>query len=528
VRVRAVAYRWFVEYNPLYFASALCIFAGVFLVARELPPDDFASKLGIAAGTEVYQLLLIGGAGLLLRAGVRRPAAILGLVALLFLLDSALNGERLFSHVRTMSFAPGMRARRALPAGLVLALLGPLKVWMLARVFRLREAWPILVPVGLLVASMPLLPYVIEAAGPLDASRRSAHLAVFWMGAPLFAWGFAKRARAWTSRYAGGVADYLRVGRIADAAPFLSVALFMVHGGAWSTFPGLGLSFAHVAPYLLAAACVAAGRLAIRGSRGAELMAWTGATGALVATAASSPAGVWPVGAVSLMAGASLFGLVWRSGLRLLLPATVCTFGGVYLFAAGAHSPLPLPGPAWPGALALVLLAGAGWHRDFRCLFASGLSAGGALMAINPKADLAPFGLIVLAMWLAFFGWAFFPELRRWLPLAAMSAVLGVGAVMLHQQPCLIAPWYAATAVSALGVGTAFRARPFQGAGLAGFVPLGVEMRPHWVPRTGGGWGLTLLAAGFLLLWVGVIFNLLAARRAEGEGPREVGNDVEA
>ena len=93
-RWRAIVHRCFVEYNPLYFASSLCILAGVFLLARELPREAFASKFGIVASTEAYQFLLIAGAAVLLRAGLKRPAAILGLTALVFLLDAALNSER--------------------------------------------------------------------------------------------------------------------------------------------------------------------------------------------------------------------------------------------------------------------------------------------------------------------------------------------------------------------------------------------------------------------------------------------------
>ena len=52
-------HRWFVEYNPLYFASAMCVFAGVWLVSEGLPVDRFASKAAVVAVTEAYQLLLI-------------------------------------------------------------------------------------------------------------------------------------------------------------------------------------------------------------------------------------------------------------------------------------------------------------------------------------------------------------------------------------------------------------------------------------------------------------------------------------
>ena len=517
MRWRAVAYRWFVEYNPLYFASALCVLGGVFLFARELPPDDFGSKLGIVGATESYQALLLAGAWLLLRARQRRPAVILGLASVVFLLDAALDGERIFSHVGLMSLASGMRARRALPASLLLALLGPLKVWLLARLFRIRGAGGTLTLAGLASAALPLLPYAIEAAGHGEVLRRSAHLAAFWLGAPLFGWALTRRAGSWSTAWARDARDGEMTYRIATAVPYLVAGLFVAHGVAWSLFPGLVLSAAHGAPYAMAAACVVSSRLAGLGSRWAEPAAWAGSAAALGLSLAGSASGDrWPVAALALMAGASLLALVERTGLRLLLPALVCVFGGTYVFAAGgAPGALPIPGAGWSAALAVALLAAAARHRDARCLTASALAMGGAVLSLDPAAGLGAYGTLVAGLWLAGWSWLLFPALRGWLPFLASLAVLGVGATLLPRDPGALLPWYAAAAATMAGIGYALERREFQLAGLLAFVPIGLVTRTCWVPRTSGGWGLVLLATGFLLLAVGVSFNLLAARRRE-------------
>ena len=86
---RRLLYRWFVEYNPLYFFSALCVLAGVLLVSRALPEAGLeGGRLILAGVVQLYELLLIGAAALLFRvAGQRRPAVMLAIVAIPFLFD---------------------------------------------------------------------------------------------------------------------------------------------------------------------------------------------------------------------------------------------------------------------------------------------------------------------------------------------------------------------------------------------------------------------------------------------------------
>ena len=480
------------EYNPLYFASAMCVFAGVWLVAEGLPVDRFASKAAVVGITEAYQVLLIAGAGRLRRAGQRRPAALLGLVALLFAMDVAFNGERLFSHARTLSLEPGMRARVAVPASLLFACLGPVKLALLARVFNLH-ARAFVAVAGAAVFLLPLLPYAVEGAGPSDAARRLAHLFVFWLGAPLLGWALARPG--WGTEEVDG----LRVRRIARAAPFLVAGLFVVHAATWSTFPGLSLTPAHGAPYALVVLLVWALRL---GGRRAELAAWAGALGGM-ALATLGPAGAWPPGVMAILTGGALLAFVRATGHRLLLPAVVCVYGGAFLLAAGRVPP-PVPGAGWMLALCGALTAAAAAHRDVRCLLASGAALGVA--AVGPH--VLPLGVMIAGCWVAATSWLLFPDQRRWLPCAALAVALAAGAAPLWREPAPTSFWFLGTSLVALGVGLAHRFPAYKLTGAAGLAYLAVALHSTYAPRGPLSWGLLLLGFGFAFLLAGLAVNL--------------------
>lgn len=81
-RFRQTLHEWFVVYNPLYFASALCFLVGVWLGSGELAPLDWRlGDLALLGIVQLYELALIGGAWLLWRAGAKRPATILPVAA---------------------------------------------------------------------------------------------------------------------------------------------------------------------------------------------------------------------------------------------------------------------------------------------------------------------------------------------------------------------------------------------------------------------------------------------------------------
>src|SRR4051794_24529894 len=93
----ALMHRWFVQYNPLYFASTLFVLLGVVLLTRD-PLDWSHGQLTLAGLIQLYELALIGGAALLFNLpGQRRPAVILAIVALIFAFDITFRTQGLAS-----------------------------------------------------------------------------------------------------------------------------------------------------------------------------------------------------------------------------------------------------------------------------------------------------------------------------------------------------------------------------------------------------------------------------------------------
>lgn len=87
-------HRWFVQYNPLYLLSAALVLVGAHLLYRDLLAAGYlVGQLGVPAIAEVYAWSLIGGAALLTRIDLRRPAVLLALLAVLFQGDLTLVVE---------------------------------------------------------------------------------------------------------------------------------------------------------------------------------------------------------------------------------------------------------------------------------------------------------------------------------------------------------------------------------------------------------------------------------------------------
>jgi hypothetical protein len=305
-----------------------------------------------------------------------------------------------------------------------------------------------------------------------------------------------------------------RLRRIVRVAPILIAILFIAHGLVWSFIATLTLTWAQAAPYILAIAASAAARLATSRPRTAEFLAWAGAGSTLWAAGLSDGStGLWPLAAMALVTGSVLIYLVEGKGLRLFLLATVCLFPGAYVAAMGGVEPLPLPGALWPAALGVALLAGAIRHRDFRCLFVSALAVAATLVSIRPGETFLAYGGIVAGLWLAVGCWLLFPLLRRWVPVAASVAVFALGAWMLWRDLPGTGFWYGGFAAGSIGLGFAFRRLEIQGTGYGAGAVLAAFKHGSWIPSTSLGWGILLLAAGFVFLSAGVMVNLLLARR---------------
>src|SRR5690606_21909238 len=91
---RRLLHRWLVEYNPVYLVSAALVLFGLNLVSKGMAArGDLYNELGLAAIAEVYAAGLILGAAFLVRRGSPRPAAMLGLLAILYQGDLTLQTE---------------------------------------------------------------------------------------------------------------------------------------------------------------------------------------------------------------------------------------------------------------------------------------------------------------------------------------------------------------------------------------------------------------------------------------------------
>lgn len=92
--LRRLLYRWLVEFNPLYLLSAALVLGGASLMSRGLAQQgSLFGQLGVGAVAELYSAALIGGAALLTRIGLKRPAVMLALLTVLYQGDLTLHTE---------------------------------------------------------------------------------------------------------------------------------------------------------------------------------------------------------------------------------------------------------------------------------------------------------------------------------------------------------------------------------------------------------------------------------------------------
>ncbi len=205
--VQALLWRWFVQYNPLFTASALCVLGGVFGLSGALGEDG---DVTLTAVLEVYQWLLIGGGALLYRRLLRRRSgAILGIIAVVYLADPTLQLPSMASSGHAWGNA----------------------VWLLllvAKLLALRWAFCLTAPPGVMVAAvlggatLAVLPVVrLWTVGP-DASVLAAALAGWTL-----VLGLLLRNVAWVLHSAVALGDF---GRVAFAR--IQVALVGLYGAA--------------------------------------------------------------------------------------------------------------------------------------------------------------------------------------------------------------------------------------------------------------------------------------------------------
>lgn len=350
-----IFHRWFVQYNPFYFASALLVLAGVYLVARD--PDRWEEgHLALAAVIQLYELALIAGAGLLFALpGQRRPGVILGIAAIAFLFDPSFRTEGLASI-----------GAHTLPASVAWVLLLGLKLVLLGGALRVRlplahcALW---ILAGAVVALGPqLLGLGVRPAAVLTGACWLGILLVLvpaprvQPGVPLDEWGS------------------LVLARLSRVAPLAWAALYWVHVIGWCGIYELGLTPLCFAPLVVLLPLVMP----------REQLVWIALAIGLAIASQRPPE--FSTAAALLALGAAIKG--WRADWpRLYVAATLA----VYLAAAGLQLP-----PSWLALAAASVLVMLAWgFRLWSGALAAAVCLAPAIIPLLPQ-SLARWGTLSL------------------------------------------------------------------------------------------------------------------------------------
>jgi hypothetical protein len=237
-RIRKLFHYWFVQYNPLYFVSALCVLFGMFLVSRGLEEMGWTpGQIILTAVIQAYEILLITGAAILFRsAGERRPGVILGLLEVFFLFDCTFQTEIVASMEGV-----GVALTIAWIAMMVL------KLTALKWVFRLTFPIAILgIPV---IAAIGLAgtPYILQST---MLSKSWTHLFATWLGFGLvYAVLLIRPTVASTVPLDDWGRTVLR--RSAKSAFMIWTGYYFYHVITWFGMFNIGIIPAHLAPFIL-------------------------------------------------------------------------------------------------------------------------------------------------------------------------------------------------------------------------------------------------------------------------------------
>lgn len=345
---RQVLHHWFVRYNPLYFFSALCVLAGVFLVARGAGELESYWVLGVPvllfAVIQAYEaLLILGCAFLARRVGAIRPAVLLALAEVLFLFDCTFRLESV-AHVGPA--APWL-----------------IGLWVMLVAAKLRGlAWALRlsIPVtayGLAIgAAAGIAANVVGLSAPALDKTLTAQLAG-WYGALLFAIALGRRpaiACAFAVTLWG-----CEVLRRAGRAAFVVFALLYVYH-LWSYI--LFVSGERVEAMVLgqASALFLLGALRARNEPG---IFWFGCAVVLTALPGAAAASI----AAFVVAGVFAYHASREELRRLAVGTALALYAGVWLIGwqGGALPALPAI-ISWESAGLVAVLIVIGWRLRVR------------------------------------------------------------------------------------------------------------------------------------------------------------------
>jgi hypothetical protein len=345
---REVLHHWFVRYNPLYFFSAFCVLAGVFLVAQGVGGLEsrwvLEVPVALFAVVQAYEaLLILGCAFLARRVGAIRPAVLLALAEVVFLFDCTFRLESV-AHVGPA--APWL-------IGLWVALVAA-KLRGLAWALRLTvpaSAYALAIGASAGIAAM-----VAGLSAQLLDKAMTAQIAG-WYGALLL-------ARALTRRPALGCAfavtpwacEVLR--RTGRAALVVLALLYFYHLWSYILFVG--------GERLAAMACGQLGALLLLcalSARNGPGVFWFGCAVILTALPGAATAGL----AAFVVAAVFAYHAAHHGFSRLAVGAALTLYAGVWLIAwrGGALPALPAL-LSWESAGLAALLVLIGWHLKVR------------------------------------------------------------------------------------------------------------------------------------------------------------------
>ena len=229
---------WFVQYNPLYFFSALCVLFGMFLISRGLGQMGWKEgQLLLTAINQLYEILLIAGAGLLYRvAGQSRPAVVLGLIEVFFLFDCTFRNE-------VMTTLGGLGVVGTVAWVYLVAIKLNLLVW----VFRLKaSAAAIVIPI-LAAIGLAGLPHAFEQ---FRLEQDLIHLGAVWYGVTLIALvKFLQPKLDCTVPLDDWGQTVLR--RSTKASFAIWIGFYVVHLFVWKNVYSVPFTLAHAAPLLV-------------------------------------------------------------------------------------------------------------------------------------------------------------------------------------------------------------------------------------------------------------------------------------
>ena len=228
-------YRWFVEYNPLYFASALCFVFGVFLASKGMSQINWLDgQLLLTAVIECYEFLLLAASFFLYRvARLRRPAVILAIINICFLFDCTYQTEHISANPEFGVIAS------FLWIGAV-----AVKLITLAWIFRLQVSWigyaiPVFAAAGIAVG-----PHLLFYS---NISKSLIHLLATWFGVGLVILFCCFRPTVSCSGSTDAHCRYT-LGKVWSAAWLIWVGFYLFHIISWIRFFDIAINLANLAP----------------------------------------------------------------------------------------------------------------------------------------------------------------------------------------------------------------------------------------------------------------------------------------